>query len=135
MSERNETMIFDETKAIYEQIADRLCNEIIAGKYKENYRIPSVREYAITLQVNTNTAVKAYELLSIEEVIYNKRGLGYFVSTGARKQIMKVRKREFMSKMLPNLFHEMQLLGITEEEVKAQWQQFLVNNEKNKNKL
>ena len=106
MPERNETMIFDETKAIYEQIADRLCNEIIAGKYKENYRIPSVREYAITLQVNTNTAVKAYELLSREEVIYNKRGLGYFVSTGARKQIMKVRKREFMSKMLPNLFHK-----------------------------
>lgn len=133
MPERNETMIFDETKAIYEQIADRLCNEIIAGKYEENYRIPSVREYAITLQVNTNTAVKAYELLSREEVIYNKRGLGYFVSTGARKQIMKVRKREFMSKMLPNLFHEMQLLGITEEEVKAQWQQFLVNHEKNKN--
>lgn len=133
MPERNETMIFDETKAIYEQIADRLCDEIIAGKYEENYRIPSVREYAITLQVNTNTAVKAYELLSREEVIYNKRGLGYFVSTGARKQIMKVRKREFMSKMLPNLFHEMQLLGITEEEVKVQWQQFLVNHEKNKN--
>lgn len=117
-------MKFDETKAIYEQMGDRLCDEIIAGNYKEDDRIPSVREYAVTLQVNTNTAVKAYELLSREEVIYNKRGLGYFVSIGARQQIMKGRKREFMSKMLPNLFREMQLLGITEAEVKEQWQLF-----------
>ena len=55
----------------------------IAGTYKADDRIPSVREYAVMLQVNTNTAVKAYELLSREEIIYNRRGLGYFVSAGA----------------------------------------------------
>lgn len=114
-------MNFDETKAIYEQMADRLCDEIIAGTYKEDDRIPSVREYAMALQVNTNTAVKAYELLSRDEVIYNKRGLGYFVSPGARKQITKARKRNFMARMLPNVFREMQLLDISIDEVQEQW--------------
>ena len=52
-------MNFENNKAIYEQMADRLCDEIIAGTYKADDRIPSVREYAVMLQVNTNTAVKA----------------------------------------------------------------------------
>ena len=67
-------MNFNNNKAIYEQMADRLCDEIIAENYKADDRIPSVREYAIMLEVNTNTAVKAYELLAREEIIYNKRG-------------------------------------------------------------
>ena len=53
-------MTFENNKAIYEQMADRLCDEIIAETYKADDRIPSVREYAVTLQVNTNTAVKAF---------------------------------------------------------------------------
>ena len=71
------------------------------------------------LEVNTNTAVKAYEQLAREEIIYNKRGLGYFVTPGARKQILKVRKQEFMKERLPELFRQMQLLGITLEDVKS----------------
>jgi DNA-binding transcriptional regulator YhcF (GntR family) len=62
--------------------------------------------------------VKAYEQLAREEVIYNKRGLGYFVTPGAKKQILKVRKQEFMKEKLPELFRQMQLLGITLEDVK-----------------
>ena len=86
--------------------------------YQDDDRIPSVREYAVLLEVNTNTAVKAYEQLAREEVIYNKRGLGYFVTPGAKKQILKVRKQEFMKEKLPELFRQMQLLGITLEDVK-----------------
>ena len=110
-------MTFENNKAIYEQMADRLCDEIIAKTYKADDRIPSVREYAVTLQVNTNTAVKAYELLAREQIIYNKRGMGYFVSAGAREQIMLARKKTFCQQTLPSLFREMQLLGITMEEV------------------
>ena len=91
---------------------------ILSGVYQDDDRIPSVREYAVLLEVNTNTAVKAYEQLAREEVIYNKRGLGYFVTPGAKKQILKVRKQEFMKEKLPELFRQMQLLGITLEDVK-----------------
>ena len=96
-------MDFENNKAIYEQMADRLCDEIIAGTYKADDRIPSVREYAVMLQVNTNTAVKAYELLSREEIIYNRRGLGYFVAPNAREQIMTSRrKHSFIRRFLPS---------------------------------
>ena len=114
-------MIFTNDKAIYIQMADRLCDEILSGVYKDDDRIPSVREYAVLLEVNTNTAVKAYEQLAREEIIYNKRGLGYFVTPGARKKILKVRKQEFMKERLPELFRQMQLLGITLEDVKNEY--------------
>ena len=48
---------FNPDKAIYLQMADRLCDEILAGTYRADDRVPSVREYAVLLQVNTNTAV------------------------------------------------------------------------------
>ena len=110
-------MIFTNDKAIYIQIADRLCDEILAGKYKDDDRIPSVREYAVLLEVNTNTAVKAYDELARANIIYNKRGLGYFVTKGAKKQILKERKHVFMKEKLPELFRQMQLLDISMDDV------------------
>lgn len=113
---------FNNDKAIYMQMADRLCDEIIAGKYGADDRIPSVREYSVMLGVNTNTAVKAYETLARDGVIYNRRGLGYFVSPGARARIVAVRKEEFMAQTLPELFRQMNLLGISMEEIGRAWQ-------------
>ena len=110
-------MTFTNDKAIYLQIVDRLCDEILSGKYHDDDRVPSVREYAVLLEVNTNTAVKAYEQLAREEIIYNTRGLGYFVTPGAKKQILKARKQVFMKERLPELFRQMALLDITIDDV------------------
>ncbi len=110
-------MSFTNDKAIYIQMADRLCDEILAGTYKDDDRIPSVREYAVMLEVNANTVVKAYDELSRANIIYNKRGLGYFVTPGAKKQILKERKQEFMKERLPELFRQMLLLDITMDDV------------------
>ena len=110
-------MTFNSDKPIYVQMADRLCDEILAGTYKDDDRIPSVREYAVLLEVNTNTAVKAYDELARANIIYNKRGLGYFVTKGAKRQILKDRKKAFMKEKLPELFRQMQLLDITIDDV------------------
>ena len=114
-------MSFTNDKPIYLQLADRLCDEILAGTYKDDDRIPSVREYAVMLEVNTNTAVKAYDELARANIIYNKRGLGYFVTPGARQQIMQERRRLFMEQQLPALFRQMHLLGIDIQEVVEAW--------------
>ena len=114
-------MTFSNDKAIYLQMADRLCDEILAGKYKDDDRIPSVREYAVMLEVNTNTAVKAYEELARANIIYNKRGLGYFVTKGARKQILKERKRLFTKEHLPEMFRQMRLLDIDIKDIVEAW--------------
>ena len=110
-------MTFSNDKPIYIQMADRLCDEILAGRYQDDDRIPSVREYSVLLEVNTNTAVKAYDELARANIIYNKRGLGYFVTKGAKKQILKERKKVFMKERLPELFRQMALLDISIDDV------------------
>jgi DNA-binding transcriptional regulator YhcF (GntR family) len=74
--------------------------------------------------VNTNTAVKAYDELARSEIIYNKRGLGYFVTKGAKKKILRERKKVFMKEKLPEMFRHMQLLGIDISEIDEAWKGF-----------
>lgn len=114
-------MNFTNEKAIYIQIADRLCDEILTGKYNDDERIPGMREYAVLLEVNTNTTVKSYDLLASAGIIYNKRGLGYFVTPGAREQILKERRKDFMEQKLPEMFRNMRMLDISIEEVDEAW--------------
>ena len=114
-------MTFTNEKAIFLQMADRLCDEILAGTYRGDDRIPSVREYAVMLGVNTNTAVKTYELLAREGVIYNRRGMGYYVSPDARQQILERRRAEFREQTLPELFRQMSLLDIDIAEIDRAW--------------
>lgn len=116
-------MSFTNNKAIFEQIADRLADEIMAENYPPGGRIPSVREYAALLQVNTNTAIKGYELLAREGIIFNKRGMGYFVAEDARQHIAQRRQEEFMETTLPELFRQMRLLNISIDEVAQKWEE------------
>jgi len=115
-------MMFTNEKPIFQQMADRLSDEILAGTYQADGRIPSVREYAVMLEVNTNTAVKAYEQLARDNIIYNKRGMGYFVTPGSREQILQERRQEFMGQMLPELFRQMKLLGLELKDIEKAWQ-------------
>lgn len=117
-------MNFNNTKPIYEQMGDRLCDEIISGKYKIDDRVPSVRDYAILLGVNTNTAFKSYEMLSREDIIYNKRGIGYYVANEAIEKISSKRKNEIIKVLLPELFRKMKLLKIDISEVVKYWKVF-----------
>ena len=121
-------MTFSNDKAIYMQMADRLCDEILSGTYKDDDRIPSVREYAVMLEVNTNTAVKAYDELSRANIIYIKRGLGYFVTKGAKEQILKERRQIFLKERLPELFRQMSLLDITISDVTKEHEKFRMQN-------
>lgn len=110
-------MKFKESRPIYLQIADRLCDEISQGLHPEDGRIPSVREYAALVEVNANTVVRTYDYLQGKEIIYTRRGLGYFVCPGAAKRILTLRRSQFMETELPEFFRQMRNLGITIEEI------------------
>lgn len=116
-------MQFNNEKPIYLQLADRLSDDIVDGKYNDDDRVPSVREFGMCFEVNTNTAVKAYDMLSRDNVIYNRRGLGYFVTPGAREKIMEARRTEFMNSVLPDVFRQMRMLGIGIEELARMWKE------------
>ena len=86
--------------AIYLQIADRICDEILLGQLGEEERIPSVREYAAIVEVNANTVMRSFDYLQSQNIIFNKRGIGYFVATGAWELIHSLRKDIFLKEEL-----------------------------------
>ncbi|MDY3267565.1 MAG: GntR family transcriptional regulator [Phocaeicola sp.] len=121
-------MKFKESKSIYLQIADRIMDEILQNIYKEEERIPSVREYAASVEVNANTMMRTYEYLQGQEIIYNKRGIGYFVEKDAVNKILTLRKDSFMNEELPEMFRTMKILGISASEITVLFRQYLKEN-------
>ena len=117
-------MEFQNSKAIYLQLADHLCLAILSEQYREDERIPSVRDFAASVEVNANTAVRTYEWLQQQDIIYTKRGLGYLVAPGAKAKIQQMRRDVFMNDDLPALFQNMRALGIGIGEVEQQWLTF-----------
>ena len=73
-------MNFNTDKPIYLQIVDVICDRILSGELKGGDRIPSVREYGADIGVNPNTMMRSYEKLTADGIIFNKRGIGYFVA-------------------------------------------------------
>lgn len=112
-------MNYTNNQSIFIQIAERISDRILDGSYKADERIPSVRELAVEMQVNPNTVMRSFERLQTHEIIYNKRGIGYFVSSGAEEKIRRMRHNVFIEEVLPALFKEMQLLDVGLEELTA----------------
>ena len=108
-------MDFNADKPIFLQIADSVCDRILSGELKGEDRIPSVREYGADIGVNPNTMMRSYEKLTADGIIYNKRGIGYFVAPDARKQILKVQRQEFLDKDVPAIKQRIKLLGLDAE--------------------
>ena len=121
-------MEFKDNEAIYLQIAGYLGEHILVGKWAEEQKIPSVRELAVTLEVNPNTVMRAYEFMQNQEVIYNKRGLGFFVSPQGADKVRAFRKARFMEEELPVLFRNMTLVGIGMDEVRAEFEKYISKN-------
>lgn len=117
-------MNFKENKAIYLQIAERICDEILLSKYKEDERIPSVREYAAIVEVNFNTVMRSFDYLQSVEVIYNKRGIGYFVSPDAKNRILSFRKDAFLNDEIGGFFKQIFTLGIPIEDIVKMYNEF-----------
>jgi GntR family transcriptional regulator len=97
-------MEFRDNKAIYLQIAEFICEKILLQIWGKEDKIPSVRELAVDLEVNPNTVMRTYELLQHNEIIYTKRGLGYFVTENGLKKAKTLIKNEFLKKDLPYFF-------------------------------
>jgi DNA-binding transcriptional regulator YhcF (GntR family) len=114
-----------ENRPIYLQLADLLIDEILASRYGVDERVPSVREWAARNQVNANTAVKAYEHLEALGVIYNRRGLGYFVAQDAAKSIVDSRRSEFFNNEMAYFFSRLRSMGMTPDELASHFANYL----------
>lgn len=117
-------MQFRESQAIYLQIADYVCEKILLKEWKAEERIPSVRELAVQLEVNPNTVMRTFEFLQQQEIIYNQRGIGYFVAAQAMKNAQQYRRADFVEKDLPQFFRTMYLLGMEPDELKPRFEKY-----------
>ena len=104
-------MEYNDQRAIYLQIADMICEKVLTGSWKADERVPSVRELASDFQVNPNTVMRTYNFLQQSEIIYNQRGIGYFLCEDAKQKTLELKKEEFLEKELPQFINKLTLLG------------------------
>ena len=118
-------MDFKDTKAIYLQIADHICDSILLGEYPEGSKLPSVREYAAQLEVNVNTVTRSFDWLQTHDIAETRRGMGNYVLSGAHEAILALRREEFFSDTLPSVFLSMEILGITMSDIENARNEYL----------
>ena len=110
-------MEFDGNKPIYLQIADSFCERVLSGELMPEDRIPSVREFGSEIGVNPNTVARSYERLTELGVIYNRRGIGFFITPDAPGIVLSSEKKAFFDIELPAFRHRAELLGISPDEL------------------
>lgn len=120
-------MQFDKNKPIYIQIEDFIQEKIMYKIWEIDKRIPSVRELAESLEVNPNTVMRSYELLERDEIIYNQRGVGYFVDSKAI-EIIKSKQTILFYDQLYSMFQRMSALDIDISDIQQQWTEFSKKN-------
>lgn len=123
-------MQFDNTQPIWAQIYELLLTRIGEGEWREEERVASVRELGATLAVNPNTVMRAYERATDDQLIYNRRGIGYFVSEGAQERAATLLRQRFEREQLPSIFRSMQRVGITIDEFVSLYKNFQDNENK-----
>ena len=94
-----------------------LEDAVFTGAYPEETQIPSTTELSVTLKINPATVLKGMNILVDEHIIYKKRGLGMFVSTGAVEIIRTKRQKNFYDNFILPLLSEAEKLGLEEKDI------------------
>ena len=111
--------MFDESRPIFLQLADRIADDILKGTYAEGEQVPSTNELAAFMRINPATAGKALNLLVEREVLYKRRGIGMFVADGAKARIAGDRQRTFVDAYIAPLLTEARALGLSIDEIEG----------------
>ncbi|MCJ8010286.1 GntR family transcriptional regulator [Paenibacillus sp. KQZ6P-2] len=105
--------ITDDGRPIFIQIAEKIEDDIIGGGLPEESQVPSTNQFASFYQINPATAAKGVNLLVDQGILYKKRGIGMFVTSGARETLIEKRKELFYEQYVITMIHEAKKLGIT----------------------
>jgi DNA-binding transcriptional regulator YhcF (GntR family) len=107
----------DDSRPIFVQIAEQVENDIISGVLADDAQVPSTNEFAAFFRINPATAGKGVNLLVDAGILYKKRGIGMFVSPGAKTAIVERRREGFVDEFLRPLVREAAALGISTDEL------------------
>ena len=109
--------VIDDTRPIFVQIAERIEEDILAGRLAEEEQVPSTNQFASFYQINPATAAKGVNLLVDQGILYKKRGLGMYVASGARAKLLEKRRDEFFDRYVATMLQEAERLGITPDQL------------------
>lgn len=121
-------MNFSSNKPIYLQIANSIEDKVLSGELKPNERVMSVRELGVEYEVNVNTAMRSIDFLAGNDIIFNKRGIGYFVAEDAREKIIDLRRRNFLKNEINYFFKQLSLLSIDAQKLTELYNDYLNGN-------
>lgn len=109
--------ILTQEKSIYLQISEMIETDILRDILLEEERVPSTNELAKIYAINPATAAKGINILVDSGVLYKKRGIGMFVATGAKEQILHRRREDFYNHFIKKLLQEAASIGLNREQV------------------
>lgn len=109
--------LIDDGRPIFQQIADRIEDDIIDGRLPEESQVPSTNQFAAFYRINPATAAKGINVLVDNQILYKKRGIGMFVMTGAREKLLAQRRQRFFERYVLTMCREANKLGITTEQL------------------
>ena len=112
-------MALTDDRPIFQQIAEQLEEGILSGAYPEESQVPSITEYSVQYRINPATALKGINLLVDAGLLYKKRGVGMFVSPGAREQLRRQRRERFYQDYIQRMVREARNLGLTDSELRT----------------
>ncbi|MET0146854.1 MAG: GntR family transcriptional regulator [Ilumatobacteraceae bacterium] len=109
--------MFDDRTPIYRQIAGQLREDIVSGLLADDEQVMSTNAYASFHRINPATVAKAFQELVDDDLLYKKRGLGMFVSPGARERLRADRRSRFFDELLGPVIAEARRLEIPVDDV------------------
>jgi GntR family transcriptional regulator len=112
-------VLADDGRPIFVRIAEEIENGIVDGTLVEGTQVPSTTELAAFHRINPATAAKGVNQLVADGVLHKRRGIGMFVSTGARDRLLDRRRSRFASEFVQPLVDEARKLGIDVDELKT----------------
>ena len=108
---------WNDSQPIYRQLRDRVVAMILDAEIKEGDPLPSVRTVAADYRVNPLTVLKAYQQLADEQIVEKRRGIGMFIKTGVRQQLLRDERQRFLEEQWPGVLATLQRLGLTPQEL------------------
>jgi GntR family transcriptional regulator len=108
---------WNDEQPIYRQLRDRVVAMILEHAIPEGDALPSARSVAAEYRINHITVLKAYEELSAEGLLEHRRGVGLFVTSGARERLLRSERRQFLQEEWPRVRARMDRLGLSPEEL------------------
>ncbi|WP_096186738.1 GntR family transcriptional regulator [Evansella halocellulosilytica] len=109
---------FEEGQPIFQQIAKRISDDIINRTLTDGDQVPSTNQFAHHYQINPATAAKGINLLVEKGILFKKRGIGIFVSEGARSILIDERREEFHKEFIVPMLKEAKQLELSSGDIK-----------------